>query len=112
VVTEQVTVITSAQAKAALDAEDCALVAFFTGWCHGPHGNGVGYAPAYDALPRLVAQGFVHSEPRGGLATPLVWLTEEGHGVVQDIIEEGGFDAHIALLKSEAAQRAAVSARF
>lgn len=111
-VTEQVTVITSAQAKAALDAEDCALVAFFTGWCHGPYGNGIGYAPAYDALPRLVAQGFVRSEDPGGLATPIVWLTEEGHEVIQDITEEGGFDAHIALLKSETAKRAAVSARF
>lgn len=79
---------------------DRALIAFFTGHARRPDGNGVGYAPAWDSLPALVRRGLVQSKTREFGATPLVWLTEEGHGVVSDIIAEDAFDAHVAAIRA------------
>ena len=95
--------LTPAQALALEDSYDRALIAHFTGWARNPiSGEGIRYFPAFDddVLSTLSRRGLVGVEQRGGVASPLVWITDEGYGVIQDIVEEGGFDAHVAALRA------------
>lgn len=82
------------------DVLDRALVAIFTGWNRRNDGNGIGYAPAWDesTLAELEALGFIARERRP-IGTDLVCLTEEGHGVIEDLTNEGSFDAHVAAVR-------------
>jgi hypothetical protein len=85
------------------DLLDRALVAHYTGYSRNPKtGNGVHFAPAFDAgvLASLARRGLVQVESRGEIVSPLVWLTEAGHEIIEDIIEEGAFDAHVAALRA------------
>lgn len=84
------------------DLLDRALVAHHTGWARCPKtGNGVHFAPAFDAgvLGTLVRRGLVKVEDRG-VASPLVWPTEDGREIIEDIEAEGEFAAHIAALRA------------
>lgn len=79
---------------------DRALVAICCGWNRRNDGNGIGYAPAWEeaTLAELEALGFVKRERRP-IGTDLVWMTEEGHGVIDDLVNEGSFDEHIAAVR-------------
>lgn len=90
--------LTSEQAAQLESFLDRALVAIFTGAHRRPDGNGVGFAPAWDAIPALVRRQLVQVEERE-IGTPLVWLTDAGHEVIDDIQEEGGFWAHVAAVR-------------
>ena len=49
-------------------------------------------------LRYLEALGFIKRERRP-IGTDLVWMTEEGHGVIDDLVNEGSFDEHIAAVR-------------
>lgn len=97
---DQTITLTSEQAAQIENDLDRALVAFSTGLARNERtGNGIGYAPAWELLSWLERRELVKTESRGPVVTPLVWLTEDGHGVIEDIIAEGAFDAHVAEIK-------------
>ena len=81
---------------------DRALVAFYTGYAHNAHGNGVGYTGAWLRLDTLERRGWVKVQKRNPGATPTVWLTEEGHEVVNDIDAEGSYNVHVEALRAAA----------